>query len=293
MASWKILCLCGHLQWKRRQGQLRDVPAVGVFECQGCGLVTPADTETLVVDYESGSLHGDAPVPIDQWRNECLMDDSRRFEHVFPSLDCESAVLDVGCGAGGFVLALQQAGFKAYGLEPQTTARDFLLGEDVSVFAEVGDMPEADRLQIGMVTAFHVLEHIDDPRSLIASLLELLPNAKRFVFEVPCSEDPLLIAYNCEAFSNFTYWSHHIHLHSKSSFENLLRGSFPKVEVSRLQRYGLANHLGWLKDGRPGGQVRLAWLDETPADWAYRSQLLARGYSDSLWAVAAVRATDL
>jgi 2-polyprenyl-3-methyl-5-hydroxy-6-metoxy-1,4-benzoquinol methylase len=282
--------VCGDLEWVQRDGRLRDAPAIGVFECNGCGLVTHEVPGSLVIDYEAGSMHGDSELSVEEWRAECLTDDSRRFEQLLPLLGGKNAVLDVGCGAGGFLLALEAGGFDAYGIEPQNSARETLASDALSVFKSVEDIPESKRLSIGVVTAFHVLEHVQDPISFVNNLIAVLPNARTFVLEVPCSEDALLVAYQSRAFSNFTYWSHHIHLHSMRSPELLLNGSFQSVEVSRLQRYSLGNHLGWLMDGQPGGQIRFPWLDGPPVDSAYRSQLLTEGYSDSLWAVARVGA---
>ena len=131
-----------------------------------------------------------------------------------------------------------------------------------------------------------MLEDLRDPLLLIKALIDQLPDARTFIMEVPSAEDPLISLIPCPSFEAFTYWSHHEHLHSKKSLEVLLGKAFASVEVRRLQRYGLGNHLGWLATGKPGGQEKYPWLVESKADAEYRALLMAEGYSDSLWAVA-------
>ena len=179
-------------------------------------------------------------------------------------------------------------GVNAFGIELDQAASEFLASECLSVWSDLEQMPELKRRDVQIVTMFHVLEHLHDPRLFLREVLEALPKVRLFVIEVPCAEDPLLTVYKCEAFSKFTYWSHHEHLHSKKSLEALLEDIFGCVEVTRLQRYGLANHLGWLSRGKPGGQVGMSWLERSPADEQYRCEVMAKGFSDTLWAVARI-----
>ena len=50
---------------------------------------------------------------------------------------------------------------------------------------------------------------------------------------------------------------------------------FSDVKVKGFQRYPLANHVGWLADGKPGGHVRRAWMRDEKTEEAY-SQFLDR-----------------
>ncbi len=176
----------------------------------------------------------------------------------------------------------------AFGFELDEAASEFLALEGISVWPDLVQMPELQSREVRVVTMFHVLEHLRDPRVFLREAIQSLPDAQIFVIKVPCAEDPLLTLYGSEAFSYFTYWSHHEQLHPKRSLESLLGTIFDSVEVSRLQRYGLENHLGWLLWGQPRGQVALAWLEGSSVDEGYRSAVMAQGFSDTLWAVARV-----
>ena len=278
--------VCGGTVWTTRSGSLRDSPSVGVVECAECGLVVSAQPPQVVIDYVAGTMHGETQLDVTAARADGATDTLRRVAKIQPMLNSEDTVLEVGCGSGGFLHELKRGGVSVFGIELDQAATSFLTSEGFHVWSDISQMSEAQRQDITVVTMFHVLEHLRDPRALLQELVVSLPNLRLFFIEIPCSEDLLLTLYGSEAFSHFTYWSHHEHLHSKRSLEMLLASIFDVLEVSRLQRYGLGNHLGWLAHGEPGGQVELSWLEGSLADLGYRSRLVDQGFSDTLWAEA-------
>ena len=56
-----------------------------------------------------------------------------------------------------------------------------------------------------MITAFHVVEHLPDPRAMVCMHDHMLYANGRIIVEVPSSEDALLTLYDCDAFQRFTY----------------------------------------------------------------------------------------
>jgi len=276
--------VCGTDEWKLREGALRDMPNVGVVECVACGLVMPSAPVRSLINYEGGSMHDGAPADVLTWRREGLCDDIRRAAAVARFAKRGDWVLDFGCGAGGLIHHLRMADLNVVGIEIDRAAREFLHAEGVLVWSQLEDIPSEARSRVRVVTLFHVLEHLPDPRPVLERMMELLPNARTLLIEVPCSEDPLLTLFASAPFSNFTYWSHHEQLHSKRSLESLLSSVFDDVEVTRLQRYGLGNHLGWLSWNKPGGQRELTWLEDSTANDLYCQLLIDNGFSDTLWA---------
>ena len=55
--------------------------------------------------------------------------------------------------------------------------------------------------------------------------------------------------------------------------------------ITQLQRYPLCNHLYWLSQGKPGGHMRWANLDEKELNDAYEKKLVSMGIADTLWYV--------
>ncbi|MBK6696357.1 MAG: class I SAM-dependent methyltransferase [Myxococcales bacterium] len=83
-------------------------------------------------------------------------------------------ILDVGCGAGGYLLAARELGFEAMGVEPSdahaTIGRG--LGLDIrSGYYRPGDFAEGG---FDLVLTSHVVEHIYDPRPFLESLAGLV-----------------------------------------------------------------------------------------------------------------------
>lgn len=86
----------------------------------------------------------------------------------------QARVIDVGCGAGGYLLAARELGFDAVGVEPSlshsTIAR--ALGLDVRTgYFEVDDFAPSS---FDLVLTSHVIEHIFNPRDFICDLATLV-----------------------------------------------------------------------------------------------------------------------
>lgn len=96
----------------------------------------------------------------------------------------ELRLLDFGCGYGGFLSMCSMYGFKAYGVDRSAAKRDN--NRFSNVFAEIEDI--ANMSPFHALTLFEVLEHLDDPHSLMLQLRELLVTGGILVLETPdCS----------------------------------------------------------------------------------------------------------
>ncbi len=134
-----------------------------------------------------------------------------------------------------------------------------------------------------LITAFHVVEHLLDPRSMISSLAQKLQPQGRMIIEVPSAEDALLTLYDCNPFQRFTYWSQHLYLFNAATLELLARqAGLRVVAIQHYQRYPLSNHLHWLSQGQPGGHQKWTFLDTPELTRAYASTLAAIGKTDTL-----------
>ena len=95
-------------------------------------------------------------------------------------------VLDVGCGAGEFVYLLRWQGIDAAGLEPGEAYAEFarrVLG--VPVQTATVDTAVVEPGSCDLVTMFHALEHVPDPRRVLATVCGWLKPQGRLVVEVP------------------------------------------------------------------------------------------------------------
>jgi SAM-dependent methyltransferase len=95
-------------------------------------------------------------------------------------------VLDVGCGGGLFLGALRERGARVVGLDNSAEAAR-AAWEQNRVPVLLGDLLQAPLAarSCGVVTMFHVLEHLPDPGGFLRAARELLREGGRLVAQVP------------------------------------------------------------------------------------------------------------
>lgn len=270
--------LCNSDSYLLRKGVVRDASGIKILECDNCGLVSLSQTEHITSDfYENSGMHGGALTPMDAWLKDTEWDDRRRFEMVKAMLP-NKHVLDFGCGAAGFLHKAQSLAASVLGVELESRVREHWAGR-------INIVPSVDAAGWGydLITAFHVIEHLPDPRDMLKSLARLLHPNGRMIVEVPSAEDALLTLYDNDAFQRFTYWSQHLFLFKATTLENLVRqAGLRVVAIQHYQRYPLSNHLYWLSQGKPGGHQHWSFLDTPELSQAYANTLAALGKTDTL-----------
>jgi SAM-dependent methyltransferase len=99
-------------------------------------------------------------------------------------------LLDFGCGAGGFLVEAQRAGFDPFGLElNRDLARHVLATYGIPVHSgeiEDSDFP-SDRFDV--IVSFEVFEHLIDPRRVLQRLIDSLSPNGLLLIEVPNLHD--------------------------------------------------------------------------------------------------------
>jgi SAM-dependent methyltransferase len=98
----------------------------------------------------------------------------------------EGRVLDVGCGTGSFLLQMIEKGYEVYGQDISKTTCDILRSR---VGAQCFDAPlEKCNFRSGffdIITLWHVLEHVEDPNTLLTEVHRILKPEGLLVIEVP------------------------------------------------------------------------------------------------------------
>lgn len=252
-----------------------------VFRDTKSGVIFIDDFYVGEAEYEAGDYRGvDAPSLEDR-------SDTGRRVQAFSHLYQGRAILDFGCGAGGFLRNVRHLCEKSFGLELQRSYRDALNSDGIPCFTDISDCP----LGLDACFMFHVLEHLPDPLQVLSRIRDHLdPDTGTLVVEVPHARDFLISTLRSEAFIAFTLWSQHLVLHTRDSLRLLLEAAgFTDVQIYGVQRYGLANHLTWLSKEKPGGhRGPLALLETEDLRESYALSLSRMDANDTLLATARV-----
>jgi 2-polyprenyl-3-methyl-5-hydroxy-6-metoxy-1,4-benzoquinol methylase len=154
--------------------------------------------------------------------------------------------LDVGCGDGRFLRVMEQMGVPRaglYGLELDKRVVERLRGEGYGgVYCEraedASSLPESG---IDLVTMFHVIEHVDDPGTVIGRVRRWLSPGGVFALETPS-----LDSLDARMFQR-TYWGgyhipRHWNLFTPASISRLLTNNGLEVLATVFQ----TGHSFWM-----------------------------------------------
>jgi 2-polyprenyl-3-methyl-5-hydroxy-6-metoxy-1,4-benzoquinol methylase len=271
--------LCGSSDYKKRAGSVRDNDKLEILECNDCGLVFLSSCEHIDENYyEESNMSEDLNVK--EWLNETIVDDERRFEFV-KEMILNKDIADFGSGAGGFLMRAKELAKSVVGIELDSKIKEHYKQNRITHTADIETI-EDDSLDV--ITAFHVVEHLSQPREILKALVRKLKKGGKLIIEVPNSDDALLSIYKNEAFSNFTYWSPHLFLYNAKTLNLLCKPLHVNIDFTKyIQRYSLANHLYWLSNDKPGGHQKWGgFIDSPELSRAYEAQLASIGATDTV-----------
>ncbi len=265
----------------------RDVGDLKVFRDRVSRVIYLESHRTADEIYRGGEYRQSvaALVPDRSHDYEDLMDTTRRLEK-YRQFIVGKSLCDFGCGAGSFLRGAQKYCRQSVGVELQDDYRESLNRDGIPCVDDLARVPDS----LDSVFFFHSLEHLHSPRGVLQSLRERMKGEGQahIVVEVPHARDFLIEHLALREFIEFTLWSQHLVLHTRDSLGAILRDAgFKAVTVEGVQRYGISNHLHWLRHMKPGGhKQRLSVLENAQLNAAYADALSRLDANDTLVAVA-------
>lgn len=175
---------CGAQNWSH----LFDSRGYAIGRCSRCGLVrTLGVVEDGVVAYPPFEQRETLLVRSLRFGVAQLLRERARFvESVVPSDKSGTArrLLDIGCGSGSFARLASSRGFDAVGVEPFSLNREVNAPRLRLVRGAVEDLA-SELGTFDVITMWHVLEHLSDPKPVLARLTKMLRPGGVAVISVP------------------------------------------------------------------------------------------------------------
>lgn len=208
-----------------------------------------------------------------------------RYEDIKEYFTGVRSVLEIGAEKGGFLDLIHKDVDLVVGVDACPEYKDILINKGYSGYLYVDEIPKNQRFE--RICFFSLLEHIIDPFHFLSQLRERLEDSGIMVIELPSANDPLLSLYNIDAFKSFYFQAMHPYVFSAKSIQILVEKCGLKIKhIKYKQRYGLSNHLQWLKGKKPGGSKRFEDIFSQTAKHSYIQSLERYKVTDTLYVIA-------
>lgn len=252
---------------------------IGGYElycCTACDLRFALDAFDADVDYdkihERGYYHEERESSPEYSALHYKRDSRRQtfqpfFRRLRPTLD-RNRLLDIGCGTGRFVREALNRGWRTLGIDISKKAIEYAKTMGLGDYrcARVQEI-KGKYDPFDVITAFEVLEHLTDPKSLLKAIRLNLKQDGIFFCSVPAWEYPMIRK------AHRRDWVPPIHVlfFSYSSLRTLLiANGFDIVDI------GYTPELFWQPPADLGRRAR----------WEVSRMLGHDGYPHGLWAMA-------
>jgi 2-polyprenyl-3-methyl-5-hydroxy-6-metoxy-1,4-benzoquinol methylase len=237
-----------------------------VFRCKDCftGFLYPmmkeAEEKRFYAAYNEHTKKRGVTLTIDssELHKNSMRDASKRWERLEDFFIRKGRILEIGSSTGAFLEICSQK-CDCVCVEPDSTNREFASQFSVGQYEYLEDVSDLEKFDV--ICLFHVFEHIRNPFDFLKKCGRLLKTDGSIIIEVPHIEDPLLSIYDLDSYKDFYFQPMHHYIYSVKGLKYVFESEgFHEKDIVFYQRYGLDNHLAWLKNGKPGGDLEFQKL---------------------------------
>lgn len=257
--------------------------SIPVFQCNSCGIIWHENQFADMNNYYESkeyrqSLEGGTEEALFYELHDKETLDKLRYTGT--DIFRGKTVADIGCGAGAFLDFIVGVAKKVVAVEPSQFYRDIMERKGFSVYAYADYALKEYRDGVDVITSFDVIEHVDNPRSFIENIYELLVKGGRAIVGTP-TDAPVMRSLLGEVYEKKLLFStQHIWIFSEKNLRLLAEEQgFKNISFKYFQRYGIGNMLGWVKDKKPGTAVEDEFITAA-LDGVWRGQLSDKKLAD-------------
>jgi len=293
MIEEKIRCtLCGCESIEKIDSTIRnaDNSIYKMYRCSECEthFLYPLPEESQLENYYDGEFRSQVHTKnyydkekLDGTFNYFLPEARARLNRVVNELKPTDSVLEVGCSVGYFMSLIAPHVESVYGTEWDLKAGAYV--KDRFPDFNIAKNPEDFGRSFDRIFLYHVLEHVEKPIEFLKCLGKMLNPGGVIYVEVPNADDALIKTYKCKAFMAHYYKLAHLYNFTNKSLSYVIEQAGFAGRVGFIQRYGLSNHMVWLRDGLPGGGGRFSNIINQEAELQYKLSLMKNGQADTLF----------
>lgn len=263
----KLECpTCGSIDLEKIHDRVWSAEDKKVYRCMYCQvgflnpMMTQAEEKIFYAAYNDHAQKRGVTTTTEplEFHQKCIPDALIRWKRLNGFFKKGYRVLEIGGSTGAFLEICSQT-CECVCVEPDPLNRQFASKFSVGQYEYIEDVPDTEKFDI--ICLFHVFEHIQNPATFLKQCRRLLKVGGSIIVEVPHIEDPLLSIYDLDAYKDFYYQPMHHYIYSSKGLKHIFKSQdFYEKEVIYCQRYGLDNHLAWLKKGKPGGEPKFTKL---------------------------------
>jgi 2-polyprenyl-3-methyl-5-hydroxy-6-metoxy-1,4-benzoquinol methylase len=202
-----------------------------IIRCPECGFgwTEPQIDEDVLPRYYPADYLGDTAELIDGFQSGTLQHTSSwRMEvekiRLLESIKEKGSILDVGCGEGKFLWALDSTKWQCTGVELSENVVSLVRNRfpDLELICGSIDSPTLLPNSFDVITFWHVLEHLSDPKQVLRRAHTLLRDRGYAIFSLP-NLDSLQAHWFRQYWYAFSDVPRHLFHYSPRSLARLLR----------------------------------------------------------------------
>lgn len=220
-----------------------------ICQCHHCGVVFLASwpqEETSNEVYDQGYYEEHCLTP-QKWQIRFAQEYKARLKLIERMKQGKGRLLDVGTGMGSFLKLAQERGWQVEGVETSSFAAKFAqqnLG--LKVLCCSLEQADLERESFDVITAWELIEHLQDPKPLLQRINELLKKDGLLAISTPnYASFPSRLQKGKWPAYHFFY---HLNLFTEASLSNLLdKTGFVPVKVVKHNCCCPSFTLGWRK----------------------------------------------
>ena len=287
--------ICGTARWQQRYGgPVRDgrhgrtKSGACVARCQGCGVDRLDEPSCQEEESYSGQEYRRSLGEAEDVSGFFAAHDATQLTNL-SALSGEpvrgKVVVDVGCAAGSFLDHVRGLAKRIIAVEPCEAYHPSLMERGYTVHPFSHDAAAAEPGVADLATCFAVMEHVPDPRAVLADMAAMLAPGGRIVVSTP-NRDDVLMELLPDDFPSFFYRTQHRWYFDAESLTRCAEeAGLEVVQIRQVHRYGIANTFRWLRDHQPGGTSVIEGVSSPGLDDFWARHLESVGKADYLYGV--------